>query len=290
MILPTWREVVAGVGGDLLLGQRDAGLVAAGGVADERRVVADDDDGRVAEVLKLAELAERDGVAEVDVDPGRVDPVLDPERRARSATERLELPGELGLGRDRVDPSAEDFELFGCADGHRGPPWHGRRPARGTGRDSKSSPEVRARWPRPPSGALRCGSNRPRPAVPRPRIETDMPEIAPAVEPARRPRADPGHPGLDRRGLDLGRPPARLRAAGPPAQHAEDRPLGGGLGPGRHPGLVRDDQPGRAWPTSLAIPARIAQAEGDEGSTCRRSTMMIALGRPERGDPASWSR
>ena len=72
------REVVAGVGGDLLLGQGRPGLVAAGGVADERRVVADDDDRRVTEVLELAELAERDGVAEVDVDPGRVDPIFAP--------------------------------------------------------------------------------------------------------------------------------------------------------------------------------------------------------------------
>ncbi len=41
---------------DLLLGQRGAGLVAAGGVADEGRVIADDDDGRVPKVLELAEL------------------------------------------------------------------------------------------------------------------------------------------------------------------------------------------------------------------------------------------
>ena len=49
-------EVVLGVGLDLFLGQLGAGLVAAGGVADEGGIVADDDDGRVTEVLELAEL------------------------------------------------------------------------------------------------------------------------------------------------------------------------------------------------------------------------------------------
>jgi hypothetical protein len=57
-------------------------------------------------------------MAEVDVDPGGVDPVLDSERNPFG--DRLfQLPGEIGLGRDRVDPSAENLKLFGCADGHQ---------------------------------------------------------------------------------------------------------------------------------------------------------------------------
>ena len=79
MIRPTCVEVIAGVGLDLVLGQLGPGLVAAGGVADQGRVVADDDDGRVAQVLKLPELAQGNRVAEVDVDAGRVDAVLDPQ-------------------------------------------------------------------------------------------------------------------------------------------------------------------------------------------------------------------
>ena len=44
-------------------------------------------------------------------------PYLHPERRA-GRDRLLELPGEFGLGRDRVDPSAEDLELFGGIGGH----------------------------------------------------------------------------------------------------------------------------------------------------------------------------
>ena len=105
------REVVAGVGLDLLLGQRGPGLVAAGGVADQGRVVADDDDGRVAQVLELPQLAQGDRVPEVDVDAGRVDAVLDAQR-AVLADRSLELLEEFGLGDDLLDPAAEDLELF----------------------------------------------------------------------------------------------------------------------------------------------------------------------------------
>ena len=62
-------EVIAGVRGHLLLGELGAGLVPTRRVADECRVVADDDHGRVAQVLKLPELAQGNGVPEVDVMP-----------------------------------------------------------------------------------------------------------------------------------------------------------------------------------------------------------------------------
>ena len=103
-------EVVLGVGLDLLLGQLGAGLVAARGIADERRVVADDDDRRVTEVLKLPQLPQGDGVAEVDVDAGRVDAVLDPQRPTL-ADGAFELLAKLVLGDDRLDPAAEDSKL-----------------------------------------------------------------------------------------------------------------------------------------------------------------------------------
>src|SRR5262249_13692931 len=127
-------EVVPGVLGDLLLGQPGPRLVAPGGVADERGVVADDDDGRVPEVLELPQLAQGDGVAEVDADAGRVDAVLDAEGRPgrRRAAELLQ---ELVLGDDLVDPAPEDLELFPDVP-HRQPPLAGRAGARDP-----------ARWP-----------------------------------------------------------------------------------------------------------------------------------------------
>src|SRR5262249_41614678 len=70
-------EVVDRVGLDLLLREPGARLIAPARIADERGVVADDEDGVVAEFLKETQLSQRDGVAEVDVDAGRVDAVLD---------------------------------------------------------------------------------------------------------------------------------------------------------------------------------------------------------------------
>ena len=67
-------------------------------VADARGVVADDQHDRVAEVLELAQLAQHDGVAEVDVRRGRVDAELDPQRPAPRAELALER-----ARRQRVD-------------------------------------------------------------------------------------------------------------------------------------------------------------------------------------------
>ena len=71
-------EVVLGVFGHLGFGQARTGFVAARGVAHQGGVVSDDDDGGVAEILKLPELSERNGVAKVNADAGRVDAVLHP--------------------------------------------------------------------------------------------------------------------------------------------------------------------------------------------------------------------
>ena len=72
---------------------------AAARVPHARRVVADDQHHRVADVLELAQLAEHHHVAEVDVGRGRVDPELHPQRPALAEL-ALELP--LGKGVDDV--------------------------------------------------------------------------------------------------------------------------------------------------------------------------------------------
>ena len=65
----------------------------------------------VAELLEEVELAQRDGVAEVDVEPRRVDAVLDAERLA--GRERpLQLPFQLRPGDDLFAPATDRFELL----------------------------------------------------------------------------------------------------------------------------------------------------------------------------------
>ena len=63
-------------------GEHRAQARAARRVADARRVVADDQHHPVAGVLELAQLAQHDRVAEVDVRRRRVDAQLDPQRPA----------------------------------------------------------------------------------------------------------------------------------------------------------------------------------------------------------------
>ena len=104
-------QVIAGVGLDLLRGQPGAGLVAAAGVADQGGVVADDQHRLMAQFLEQAQLAQRHGVAEVDVDAGRVDAVLDAQRLA-GLDAALQLLPQLGLGHDLLDAAADQGQLF----------------------------------------------------------------------------------------------------------------------------------------------------------------------------------
>ena len=68
-----------------------------GRVTDLRGEVADDEHRDVAELLELAELAQHDREAEVDVGGGRVDAELGPQRAAGR-----ELAAQIGLG-DEID-------------------------------------------------------------------------------------------------------------------------------------------------------------------------------------------
>ena len=109
---PDLVEIIAGVGRDLVFGQLGAGLIAAGGIADQRGVVADDDHGGVAQVLELAELAQGDSVPEVHIDAGGVDTVLDA-HGAFLADGSLEFLDEFGFGHDCLDTTLQNRELFG---------------------------------------------------------------------------------------------------------------------------------------------------------------------------------
>ena len=74
----------------------------AAGVADLGSPVADDEGYAVAELLKLAQLAEADGVAEVDVGAAGVEPHLEPERFA-GIKELLQLLAADYLGDSAVE-------------------------------------------------------------------------------------------------------------------------------------------------------------------------------------------
>jgi hypothetical protein len=105
-------EVVLRVRLHLLGRQAGAGLVPAAGVADQRGVVADDQHGLVTQLLKEAQLPQGDGVAEVHVDAGRVDAVLDAQRRA-GLEAALQLPAQLVLRDDLFDAATDQGQLLG---------------------------------------------------------------------------------------------------------------------------------------------------------------------------------
>src|SRR5262249_38267756 len=78
---------------------------------DEGRVVADDEDRLVAELLELAQFPQRNGVAEMHVHAGRVNAELDAQRLIRGDA-ALELFRELVEAFDLLDAAANDAELF----------------------------------------------------------------------------------------------------------------------------------------------------------------------------------
>ncbi len=88
-------EVALRVRIDLLVREHGPLRRAARGIADPPRVVADDQDAGVPGALEGRHALERDGVADVDVRRGRVDPELHAQRPAER-----ELALELALGED----------------------------------------------------------------------------------------------------------------------------------------------------------------------------------------------
>ena len=96
-----------GVAHDLVVRKLRARFRAAGGVADHRGEVADDEDGLVAEILKLPELLQRDGEAEVNVRRGGIDAELDIERAAEP-----EFGEQVLFADDFRGAAFQDFELL----------------------------------------------------------------------------------------------------------------------------------------------------------------------------------
>jgi len=99
-----------GVGFDLLARERRARRVAAGGVADHRREVADEKDHGMPKVLQLAHLVQHHRVADMDVRRRGVEAELDAQR----------LAGGLGAGQ-LLQPFIFGQQVFAAAaaDAHR---------------------------------------------------------------------------------------------------------------------------------------------------------------------------
>src|SRR5208282_4136115 len=77
------RLVGLGILLDLLAGERRARGRAAGRVAYHAGEITDQKDDRVAEILKMFEFAQQDGVAEVQIGSGRIESRLHAQRLAR---------------------------------------------------------------------------------------------------------------------------------------------------------------------------------------------------------------
>ena len=105
------RLVGFGVLLDLLAGQRRTGHGAAGGIANHAGEIADQKNGRVAEILKVLELAQHDGVAEVKIGSGRVHAELHAQRLAGGAG-LLELGAQVALANDFRAAFLDVGELF----------------------------------------------------------------------------------------------------------------------------------------------------------------------------------
>ena len=145
-----------GVGVDLLAREHGPRRRAPGGVAHARGVVADDQHDDVAGVLELAQLRQHDGVAEVDVGRGRVEPELDAQRAAlrEALRERALRAGSrprCGPGgprsarpRTRVLPSGPMLMSRPRAAGVRAASRPARRPPRRTPRRVRAARRARA--------------------------------------------------------------------------------------------------------------------------------------------------
>ncbi len=71
------------------------------------------------QVLHLPHLVQHDGVADVDVRRGRVEPELDPQRLA-GRPGALQLGGDFGFDQEFVRAAFEYLELVFDVDGHCG--------------------------------------------------------------------------------------------------------------------------------------------------------------------------
>ena len=83
--------------------------IAARWIADESGAVADDERHLMTEILELAQLAQGNGVSDMDIGSSWVDAKLDVERFSA-----LQLFEESAFGHDAIDATRNDMKLLFC--------------------------------------------------------------------------------------------------------------------------------------------------------------------------------
>src|SRR3546814_15129549 len=100
----------------LLGGQRRARDVAPAGITDHGGEIANQKNNLVAQILQLTHFIEYNGMPQMNVGRGGVEPQLDAQRGARSPAAG-KLAGKLGLDQQFVATTLGDTQIrfnFGC--------------------------------------------------------------------------------------------------------------------------------------------------------------------------------
>ena len=105
------RHVSLGIAHDLFRAERRAGGGTAGGIADHAGEVADQEDDGVAEILKMLELAQQHGVAEMQVGRSGIESGFDPQRFA-GGQRLFEFRAQFRLPNDFRGAFLDVGELF----------------------------------------------------------------------------------------------------------------------------------------------------------------------------------
>lgn len=113
------RLVGLGVLRDLVARERGAGDVAARRIADQSRNVANQENDRVAKILKVLHLAKKHGVAKMQVGSGGVEAGLDAQRPAQfQALPQLFFADDLRKALAEVSQLLVDRKFSSRDDGH----------------------------------------------------------------------------------------------------------------------------------------------------------------------------
>src|SRR5262249_47448413 len=96
---------------DLLRREPGAGLIPAAGIADQCRVIAQNENRLMTQLLKQPQFSQWHSMAQVHIDTSRIDAVLHPQWLA-GLHAALEFLPQLVFRHDLLGPAADKSELF----------------------------------------------------------------------------------------------------------------------------------------------------------------------------------